>query len=232
MRLSIKLGLITVAIASVVFLSTHDYLETKTFSAQTFEENKLNQSPIISPYEKTDPSQLPPAVPMTDEQRLYATEIAKMTIRVIAKQVTLEKAEATLFGSGEYNVSKDASKPILGKSFRASNFRMQSVSLNFGRKTEQSVWSGAGVEIEPPNFPQSAYQMDLPTSFFEGMVKDKAFLDERPEGNNPRRVHVFQFHTALQGVNVKLQFETREDMSNLNDSYPKSFHYLKVTRQE
>ena len=226
-----KILLTTFAVIAVTAL-LDGCTDRKTPAPPTAEEKRMNPTMLFDPYKAIESKDMPSTLPMTDEQKAYAVAITQMTIRVIQKQTTLDQTSA-LFGKGTYHVPKAPEQPITLIGFRAENFRMESISIAFQRKDEKSLWHEADLRFETRrNVSQSAYRMDLPTSFFEGMVKDKAFLDERPEGNDPRRVHVFQFHTALQGVNVKLQFETREDMSNLNDSYPKSFHYLKVTRQE
>jgi hypothetical protein len=109
---------------------------------------------------------------------------------------------------------------------------MKFIHIVFERTDERSIWNNAELGIGTKNSPESAYQMNLPSSFFDGMVLDKAVSEERPvNGATPaHKVHIFQFHTSSNGVTVQLKFETHEDLSNLKDKYPKSFHALEITR--
>ena len=191
----------------------------------------MNHLKIVGPTDALDLWELPSVVPMTDEQRAYIMALTDMAIRVIQKKTTLEEAENTLFGEGLYHFPK-APGPVKMKGFRSENFRMKFIHIVFERTDEKSIWNNAGLEITTKNSPKAEYQMDLPSSFFDRMILEKAVAEERPvNGSTPaHKVHIFQFHTSSNGVKVQLKFETREGLSNLKDKYPKSFHSLEITR--
>jgi hypothetical protein len=231
MKVSIQRFAYNIVVSSIVLTTLLGCTDQKQSNVHKFEEKKLNQPLIIGPFDATDYKQMPASVPMTNEQKLYTIGIAQTAIQVIEKQITLDQSEKTLFGPGEYNVEKDASKPILSKNFPSRNFRMRTISIDFGRKDEKSPWRAMGLNITPRNFPNSAYQMDLPYSFFEGMTLEKAYAEERKRNNETQLLHIFKFQSAKNGIKLKYQFETRSDLSSVSDKYPKSFHYLEVVRE-
>jgi hypothetical protein len=195
------------------------------------EGNPMNSLKIIGPYDDTELDQMPSVVPMTDEQRAYTMAIAQLTVQVIQKTSTLAQAEQSLLGKGAYHVPKGP-EPIVAKVFRAENFKMKFIGIVFKRADEKSVWGRATLRVDTKGSSKSQYQMNLPASFFEGMVFEKAYAEERkPEGGPPEHVHVFKFHKLQNNVKLRLQFESRPDLSPLSQKYPKSFHYLRVERE-
>lgn len=197
------------------------------------EEKKMNHPPFPDAFGNIELADMPSLVPMTVEQRLYVIALVQTTIKVLQKKQTLEQAEKELFGEGGFHWPKDPQKPIkVSKSYKGENFRMKFISLGFRRNTSDGDWLSAGISIEPKNSTKSAYQMDLPASFFEEMILDKVASEDRPVNGATlaHKVHIFQFHTSSDGVKVHLKFETRQDLSNLKDKYLKSFHSLEITR--
>lgn len=191
----------------------------------------MNELKLHDPYEFQDINNMPATVPMTDEQKKYLIEITNAVLRVIKKETPLEKEE-TLFGAGEFFWPKDPKKPIkVSKSYQPNNFKVNYLALGFRRASQKDIWNQAGFTIEPKNFPHGVYVMDMPASFFSDYELDKSTMEERPD-EAIKRVNVFQFHLKGSKLNVKLQFEAREDVSNLQDKYPNSFHYLKIMRIE
>jgi hypothetical protein len=195
------------------------------------EGNPMNSLKIIGPYDDTALDDMPPVVPMTDEQRAYVMAITDMTVSVIQKTNTLEQAEQALLGKGMYHQPKTA-EPVTLKAFRSENFRMRFIGIVFERADEKSIWREADLRIHPKGSSKSAYRMDLPASFFEGMVLDKAYAETRKVGDKTYlEIHVFKFHRIKNGTKLLFQFETRPDMSRLSDKYPRSFNYLRVERE-
>jgi len=224
------IGILAIAFGLTAWGAWHAFFEPAPVPPK-FEDNTMNQLKIVGPYDETDLHDMPSVIPMTDEQTAYVMAVTDMAIKVIQKKTTLEEAEKTLFGEGKYHFPK-APGPVKAKVFRSENFRMKFIHIVFERTDEQSIWNAVELGIGTKNSPESAYQINLPSSFFDGMVLDKAVSEDRPmNGATPaQKVHIFQFHTASNGVKVQLEFETREDLSNLKDKYPKSFHTLVITR--
>lgn len=226
----LKLLFLIVLIAIAIALSMHDYTEK---IAPLPEEKRMNLTPLPDAFGNIELADMPSLVPMTSDQSLYVVALAQTAIKVLQKTKTLEQAETEIFGEGDFHWPKDPKKPIkISKSYRAENFRMKFISLGFRRNTPEGDWLSAGLSVEPKNSSKSAYQIDLPSSFFDGMILDKAVTEDRPvNGATPaHNVHIFQFHTSNNGIKVQLKFETREDLSNIKDKYPKSFHSLEITR--
>lgn len=228
---TIRFGLLAIALSVVTWGTWHAFFFEPTRAPSKFEDNTMNQLKIVGPTDALDPRELPSVVPMTEEQTAYVMAVTGMAIKVIQKRTTLEEAEKTIFGEGMYHYPK-APGPVKMKGFRSENFRMKFIHIVFERTDEKSIWNNAGLEISTKNSPESEYQMNLPPSFFDGMVLDKAVAEDRlANGATPaHKVHIFQFHTSTDGVKVQLKFETRADLSNLQDKYPKSFSLLEIAR--
>lgn len=202
------------------------FFEPKPDKPNAIQERAMNQPKIVGPNDLLDVNDMPAITPMTDEQRQYFVSIVDAVLRVIQKKSTLEQEEA-LFGEGHYRWPKDPKKPIkVSKSYRADNFRIRFLTLGFSRENQNSIWSRGGLTIEPKN---GVYAMDFPESFFADFVLIKTFAEDRPN-QSIKRVNVFQFRSKETSPTVQLQFEAREDVSSLEDKYPKSFHLFKLTR--
>jgi hypothetical protein len=224
--------LVLLAIAGFVITGCEkisSFFIPKIETPNAIQEKTMNMPKIIGPYDLHDVNTMPLIVPMTNEQKLYLISVVDAVLRVITKKTALEQEE-TLFGKGEFFWPKDPQKPIkVSKSYDYENFRIKGLSLGFNRIDQNSVWSGAGITINPRNYPDGVYSMDLPASVFADFTLDKSFTEDRPE-ESIKRVNIFQFHLKSSQLNVKLQFEAREDVSSLQDKYPKSFHSLEITR--
>jgi hypothetical protein len=227
---SIHFGLLAIAVGMTTWGAWHAIFFEPATAHYKIEDNTMNQLKIFGPTDTLDPRELPSVVPMTNEQTAYVMAVTEMAIRVIQKRTALEEAEKTLFGEGKYHYPK-APGPVKSKIFD-ENFRIRGVKFVFNRIDEKSVWNSAGLWFRTRNSSESAYQMNLPSSFFDGMILDKAVTEERPayEVTPAYIVHIFQFHTFSDGVKVQLKFETREDLSSLKDKYPQSFHFLEIAR--
>lgn len=189
-------------------------------TAQIINEEKMTEQTL------QDPHNLPAQVPFTDEQRLYLAEVTQAVLRVISKRTTLEKEEA-LFGEGHYHWPK-APGPIKFRYYYKKP-RYQGFGLSFERLADDQIWFTGSFGFTPKNFPRGVYLMDLPASFFAGFTLEKVFAENRPD-ESIKRVNIFKFRLNEGNQNIQLQFEAREDVSSLQDKFPKSFHLLKVTR--
>lgn len=225
-----KLLFLIVPVAIAIALSLRDYTAKNTPPP---EENRMNLPPLPDAFSTIELADMPSQVPMTLDQQLYVVALVQTTINVLQKKITLEQAESELFGEGDFHWPKDPKKPTkVSKSYKAENFRMKFISLGFRRNSPEGDWLSAGLSVRPKNSTTGAYQMNLPPSFFDGMILDKAVAEDRlANGATPaHKVHIFQFHTSTDGVKVQLKFETRADLSNLQDKYPKSFSLLEIAR--
>ena len=186
----------------------------------------MTQLMIQDPYDLQDINTIPSMVPMSTELKQYLVDVTQSMLRVITKQTTLEHEEGFL-GEGEYHWPKDPAKPIILKGLR--KLRTKNFSVVFERRGEHSVWFEATLTADPRNYPIGLYWMDLPASFFADFILEKSFMEDRPN-HSIKRVSVFQFSLKNSTQPIQLQFESRADVSSLQDKYPKSFHFLKITR--
>jgi hypothetical protein len=183
-------------------------------------EEKMTEMPIQDP---NDPRTV---VPFTEEQTQQMNMVTRAIVRVISKQNSLSEEES-LFGEGKDHWPK-APGPILLR-YYTKKLPDSNLSIEFERINDKEVWSSGAVGFRPKNFPRGVYRMDLPSTFFSDFVLEKAYAEDQPK-RSIKRINIFQFRSQKGTANVQLQFEAREDVSSLQDKYPKSFHFLKVTR--
>lgn len=194
---------------------------------------RMNEPKLTTRYDALGVTETPSVIPASVEQSLYVASLVRSVIEVLLQKTSLENAEQTLFGEGQYFWPKAPQKPVrTSKSYDQNNFRVNFISLSFARTNENSVWSGAALSVTPKAFPRSAYQFAIPPNLFAGMILERTYAEERPaNGSAPaRRVHIFEFSLNDGGVTLSLQFETRADLSNLKALHPVTFDLLKVKR--
>jgi hypothetical protein len=199
--------------------------KSKNNSTDINEVNKMNEPTIQDPYDLVDIDSTPSKVPFSAELNQYLVVVMQSMIMVIKDKSDVKKTEPVL-GEGEYHWPKDK-KPITLRVYK--KLKTKRFSVVFERKNEDLPWFEGTLNAFPRNYPRSVYSMDLPASLFADFKLDKAFKEDRPE-QSLKSVNVFQFHLKNSTTPVQLQFEAREDVSNLEDKYPKSFHFLKITR--
>lgn len=193
----------------------------------------MNSSKLTIPSDALAVVDMPSVVSVSAEQSQYVVALANAVIRVLSRESTLEDEERALFGEGEYFWPKDPAKPIrVSKSYDAANFRVNFISLSFARPSDGAPWTGAALALTPKAFPRSAYQFAVPADFFSVMQFVKASDEERPaNGSAPaRKVHVFEYALVRGNVTLALRFETRADLSKMNDQPPKKFDLVKITK--
>ncbi|XLZ71969.1 hypothetical protein ABT364_08365 [Massilia sp. SR12] len=192
----------------------------------------LAQTNITIPethYDRLDPTELPATVPMSPEQRDYLIYIANALREAIEGGRSLGESDP-VFGKGTFYWPKDPKKPIkTSLSFRPENFKMRSISVGFRRQSSKGPWESAALLVNPRNFPTGVYRMDLPESFFSDLVLLKTYSKKREHASLPM-VNVFEFAPRQGNTEIRLLLETRPDLSNLDQKYPRSFHSLLVTR--
>jgi hypothetical protein len=131
-----------------------------------------------------------------------------------------------IFGQGEFFWPKDPKKPIKSiLSFEIDNFKFRFIRLGFMRRSEQHPWESATLTVQPKNFPTGVYGMELPESFFTDLVLLKSYSEKREHGSI-ENINVFEFVPRENHSNIKIRFESRQDVSDLHEKYPRSFHAL------
>jgi hypothetical protein len=212
----------------------HPYASIRALEAEAAERvAKKNEANIgmqvWKPDRADDPLGMPAIIPMPRKQALYIISIVNAMRRVIEKKTTLTREEA-LFGEGEFFFPKDRKKPIkASKSYWSENFRLRSITVGFRRKHEGSDWHSAGLRVEPLNFPTGIYSMDFSPDFLNEFILERSYSEKRKE-QSIEQVNVFEFRHKDLSNKIKLHFESRQDVSDLEDGYPKSFHALSITR--
>ena len=180
-------------------------------------------------FDKLDPTELPPIVPMSREQRDYLIPITKAMREVVEQRRPLGESDP-FFGKGKFFWPKNPKEPIkTWLSFERSNFAVRSISLGFRRSKADAPWESAVLLVHPRNFPWGVYSMDLPKSFFADLALLKAFSEKRQHGALVA-VNVFEFAPRQGDTKIRIRFETRPDLSDLGEKYPRSFHALVVSR--
>jgi hypothetical protein len=184
--------------------------------------NEVNMTEIHA----EDPLDTRTQIPISDELKAYLALITPAILRVISKETTLIQEEQIL-GVGKDHAPKGP-EPVTYR-YYDKNISGKHVGANFKRANESQTWSIGQIFLVPRNAPTGVYYMNLPSEFFNGYVLEKTFLEKRPD-ETIEAVNIFQFKLQNGAKNIRLQFETREDVSSLQDKYPKSFHLLKITR--
>jgi hypothetical protein len=157
------------------------------------------------------------------EQIQRLANIINSIARVVGKESTLEK-EHLILGELKYMYPKDPKKSITMVSFYSENFRGTG---GFDRISPNSEWHKGGYAFGNR---QSPYRLGLTKSFFSDeleLVLEKAVFEKRE--NAPLfEYHMYYFHSKKGNKNIQFIFESRADVSNLQDGYPKSFHAVNV----
>jgi hypothetical protein len=164
------------------------------------------------------------AFPAELREHLYA--VVPAMLRVVSKQTILPQEE-NLLGNGTDHIPKGPGPVTLR--YYDKKIGSDNLSASFKRRDEKSIWHESEITVGPGSYPRSVYLMNLSAGSFENYVLEKSFVEDRPSGS-VKRVNVFQFRLKNSSQNIHLQFEAREDVSSLQDKYPKSFHFLKITR--
>lgn len=134
--------------------------------------------------------------------------------------------EEKLFGEGIDHWPKTPEPPTL----RYYKNRVdQHFAISFSKEKSGEVWVRSVLALEPQGFPDSVYQMNLPESFFKGLVLEKAYGEERPD-QPIKHVAVFVFRTKGRTNDLRLQFESRRNTVEKAGKYLRDFHVLLVSR--
>lgn len=169
-------------------------------------------------------------IPIKPEHLKYLTEGIKIAIQVVGGNSKLEGVD-TVFGIGKDTPPKGPGAKLMRSYFKEIlNKRM---GATFTRRENGTVWYAADFGDGPSNAPRGVYKMDLPPSFFNEMILEKAFTTKptAPNDVSPPR-NIFEFRITQTKVPLKIEFTARPDVSNINDGYPKSFSNVRITRIE
>ncbi len=186
----------------------------------------MDEQTLQDPYDLRDSDSTPVKIPLTPELNQYLVAVIKSVLITIKSKTDLNEIEK-LIGQGTDHWPKD-NKPVTLRIY--DKLRTKRFSIVFERKNNNLPWFQAELTVFPRNYPRSVYMINQSNDIFENFVLDKSFAEDRPT-SAIKRVNIFQFHLKNSTVPIKLQAEAREDVSSLNDKYPQSFHYLRITRE-
>jgi hypothetical protein len=184
-----------------------------------------NANNILDTEDKNDPRS---QVPIKAAQLAFITESIKAAIRVVSGEASLTDIDS-IFGVGKNIEPKGPGAKLVR--FYSKEVEGKKMGIDFTRRENNAIWYQANLGEAPRNSPKGVYKMDLPSSFFNGMILDRAFTT-KPSGPNDltKPVNVFEFHTTQNKIGIKLIFEARPDVSNLDDKYPQSFSNVEISR--
>lgn len=215
------------AVAYELYKYTNLQKAAAAMKERTILQEKLR---IVSPYEEGESWEIPVVIPLSDEQRSYLIEILSAMIRVIGGSSSLESEEERLLGVGQFYWPKNPDEPIkVSKSYFGDNFRMRGIGATLTRKNEGEPWSKADVVIRPRNFPRGVYAMQLPSIFFSEFELQNVKQEERNDERIRNPVVFYYKHKKIN--NFYLKVEGREDMVNVKDLFPSSFHVIEMLRE-
>jgi hypothetical protein len=191
--------------------------------------NNLNLLPPENPHDKNT------QIPVSIEQVTNLKLILKSMTRVISLESKLSQEENFL-GAGKDHYPKGPG-PILYRFYDKEISKGNGISIPFKRQSGNDPWFKSNIEVSPKNFPRGVYKMHLQSDFFEDFVLIKSYLEEHPEFpqrqiHSMARENVFEFSVKGSAQKVVLTVRAREDVSNLKDGYPKSFHELEIVRHD
>jgi hypothetical protein len=175
------------------------------------------------------PKQPPLAIFKLPEQQLgeIAAVLTAIT-KVISKQSELSEQEV-IFGKGTNHMPKDGTVPRL-RIYRES-IEKNGFSLTFEKLNDKDPWSKATFGVNPQTSANGVYLMNLPIGIFDNLKFEKGAAISDP-AEMPSHVNVFEFSSVSNNQKLHYKFEAAQEVSNLKDKYPKSFHSLEVTRLE
>ncbi|MEJ7806305.1 MAG: hypothetical protein WKG03_10350, partial [Telluria sp.] len=172
---------------------------------------------ITDPNGSLDVEAIPPISKLNEEQRHYVVEMLGAIQRVVDGTSTLEDEEKLILGEGQFFWPKNPSAPVkVLKSFSPENFRMRGISLSFNRASEGARWTTANFSVQPINFPDGIYKMDLPKEVFKGYRLVKVEPGP-PSDGNVMRINLFHFVSIIDQKSV-LTVVASADVSSLQDS--------------
>lgn len=188
-------------------------------------------SPSVFPdrFKNVDPTEMPVQVELTPDEKKYIFGIIADMIDVVAEGRDPQEQDSR-FGSGKFFWPKDLTKPVRTSiSYEAQNFKLRSISLNFRRSSAEAKWCRAEMLVRPRNFPIGIFKMNLPSVAFNEYNLQRTSIEDRPHESIPI-VNSFFYTVQHNNQKIKLKISCRQDVSDFNKKYPKSFHEVIIER--
>ena len=175
--------------------------------------------------EKTDPRS---QIPINPEQLSYYINSINIAIKVISGGKDLTDSDP-LLGTAEDSSPKGPGAKLVRSYSKEIDGKV--IGIYFTRKENNHLWYLANIADAPENHPKGVYLMDLPVSFFNGMVLEKAYTTTANGPNDSSKPkNIFIFFIVENNIKIKLVFESRPDVSKIEDKYPKSFSFVEISR--
>jgi hypothetical protein len=188
---------------------------------------QMNKQNFIDRHRDIAPQDMPTVVATTEYENKYIMSLIGSAIDVLKKNRILKEKDKD-FGSGKYFWPKDPAKPVkLSISYDYENFELGQIFVNFKRQSQIGPWCSAAMLFAPKNYPKGVYQMNIPKSYFAEFTFKKSYREKRPNAEI-KDVNIFFFELTKDETTMNLKFESRPDVSSLDDGYPISFHELVV----
>jgi hypothetical protein len=187
--------------------------------------------PITAPYDNAENWQIPTIVALNDVQRSYVSEVLSALIRVIGEVSSLESEEKRTLGCGQFYWPKNPGEPIqVSKSYFGRDFRMSGIAARIERKSQSSSWVKAGLAVRPRNFPKGVYDMQLPPEVFNDFELKKVAQEEQQNERIKQPVVFYFEHKKIKHLSLKIA--ARDDVAQVADRFPSSFHMIEIVRGE
>lgn len=195
---------------------------------KTVDRGNMKNELIKDPYESVADDLLPNSMVMSKDQKKYIADVIESISKIIDGKSSLEEEEK-LYGDGIFFWPKNPDKPTeASKDY--SSLKIRWITLQFDRKNKEMPWEKINFYIKPKNFPAGIYVINFEKSFFSKLTLINCILEDRP-GEIIEKVNVFYFYLT-ENKKIKYIFEASPKASTLEEGYPRSFHILKITKDE
>jgi hypothetical protein len=107
---------------------------------------------------------------------------------------------------------------------------MAGIAARIERKSQSSSWVKAGLTVHPRNFPKGVYDMQLPPEVFNDFELKKVAKEERQNERIKQPVVFYFEHKKIKHLSLKIA--ARDDVAQVADRFPSSFHMIEIVRGE
>lgn len=219
----------TMLIPGYSYANIHDKEQSLLPAVISGKEDIMKEAKFLDRFEHMDLRQIPAVIELEKEENIYLSGLVDSAIEVVSSKKDLSE-EDYVFGKGQFFFPKDPKKVArLSIYYGAENFRLRSITAGFRRLNPEGPWCGVTVSVRPRNFPTGVYSVNLAPSLLSSLRLEHSHNEKRP--NQPvKDVNIFRYGFSRNGANMNLIFESKSDVSPLNEEPPKIFHNLIIER--
>jgi hypothetical protein len=164
-------------------------------------------------------------IPFPTDYAEYLSQSIHLAIKVISGQSKLTQTDLIL-GVGSDQAPKGPGSKLVR--FYEKNISGKNFESSFTKTRGEENWTKADLGYYTKNYPITFYKMNLPATFFSGMVLDSATMEEQVD-NPIKQLNIFNFKTQLNEKVIKVSFKASNTISSLDDKYPRNFHSVEVS---